>query len=92
MPHVLRLFLFLFYFKFLFKRHKHGQRHKLSHLDEVSKRRCHKGIKIFFLWILVVLSLNSKTQKGHGKGTKKRTNEGLGFAKISTPQCPHLAP
>ena len=70
----------------------YGQRRKLSHLDEVSKQRCTKELKIFLLWISAVLSLNSKTQKEHGKGTKKRKKEGLGFAKASTPQCPHLAP
>ena len=62
----------------------HGKKHKPSHLDEVSERRCHARIETFFIWILVVSFLNSKIQKGHEKGWKKKTNKDLRVAKALT--------
>ena len=62
----------------------HGQRCKLSHLDEVSERQYHEGIGTFFLWTSTISSLSSKTKRGHGMGVKKRTKVGFEFAKAST--------
>ena len=69
-----------------------GQKHKPSRLDEVSEQRCHVGIETFFLWILVVSFLNNKTQKGHGKGLKKKMKKDLRVAKALTLQYQHLFP
>ena len=69
-----------------------GQKHKPSRLDEVSVQRCHVGIEAFFLWILVVSFLNNKTQKGHGKGLKKKMKKDLRVAKALTLQYQHIFP